>query len=402
MMGWQALVSVAYNDHSVFVIEGPIRNPYVFGNPVEGNLFLGREDVMRRLEELLSEARQSSSVILYGHRRMGKSSILRNLGGRFGPRTIIVDFNMQRVGRVRNTNELLFGLALKFYDAWCDSGHHNLAEPTEALFYDHNPYLAFDRFLGVLDRVRDRHRFIVTVDEFELIEQQINEQRVEMNLLAHWRGIIQTYPWLIMIFAGLHALEEMRQDYWSPLFGSVTAVDVSFLLYEAAWRLITQPAADFAIDYDADVVDQIIALTNGQPYLVQLIGHNLVTSFNRHLYEEGVSRDRRFTIHDLVAVINAPEFYRDGNAYFSGVWIQAATSQPNGQTTVLQSLSDGPLSLTEIAIATGMSFDLVRAALYTLQHHDVIVQRDGRHSYAVELMRRWALQRQQQEQTEHT
>ena len=57
-------------------------NPYVAGNPVIGELFVGREDIFRRLEELWAGSEQKPSIVLYGHRRMGKSSILHNLGAR--------------------------------------------------------------------------------------------------------------------------------------------------------------------------------------------------------------------------------------------------------------------------------------------------------------------------------
>ncbi|NER07224.1 MAG: ATP-binding protein, partial [Okeania sp. SIO3C4] len=75
---WQeALESIATNvgDKS---ITKPIENPYVIGDPVEGDLFVGREDTMRKLEELWVMSSQLQSVVLYGHRRMGKTSILRN------------------------------------------------------------------------------------------------------------------------------------------------------------------------------------------------------------------------------------------------------------------------------------------------------------------------------------
>ena len=43
---------------------------------------MGREDIMRHLDELWAGEGERSSVVLYGHRRMGKTSILQNLGAR--------------------------------------------------------------------------------------------------------------------------------------------------------------------------------------------------------------------------------------------------------------------------------------------------------------------------------
>jgi len=406
---WRRLVSQAGGEVGRAEEAGPVANPYVAGNPVTGDLFVGREDVLRRLEELWSGTGQKPSVVLYGHRRMGKSSILHNLGARFGPHVVVVDFNMQRVGLVAGTGELLYNLALALYDAqtsqtsevWETLEVFGLDEPDEERFIAHNPYTAFDRFLKHLDRVRARRRFIVTVDEFELIEALIAEGKLEARLLDFWRGLIQTYPWFVMAFAGLHTLQEMTRDYWHPLYGSVTGVPVSFLGHDAAWQLITQPTPDFPLDYDREAVECIIGLTHGQPYLVQLIGHGLVTRFNRQTFEEGVERERRFSLADAEAVITAREFYRDGDAYFTGVWRQAETSEPPGQTAVLRALAAKETrffgknlvsSQVEIARQAGLTPKEVERALETLARHDVVMEKDGRWQFTVELMRRWVAQ----------
>jgi len=381
-------------------LPGPIANPYVAGNPVTGDLFVGRKDILRRLEELWRGEGQKPSVVLYGHRRMGKSSILYNLGTRLGAQTVVVDFNIQRVGLVASTGELLYNLALALYDAQQTLGVSEtpraLDEPDEIRFTARTPYTAFDRFLKQLDRVRAGHRFIVTVDEFELIEAMIAEGQLEPRLLDFWRGLIQTYPWFVMAFAGLHTLKEMTRDYWHPLYGSVRRIPVSFLSRGAARRLITRPTPDFPLDYDTDAVEHIIALTHGQPYLVQLIGHGLVTRFNRQTFEEGVERERRFSLADVEAVIRAHEFYRDGDAYFTGVWRQAETSKPPGQTAVLRTLAQSEIgmSVEEIARQAGLVPEEVGRALETLARHDVVMmEADGRWQFTVELMRRWVTQK---------
>jgi hypothetical protein len=395
---WRRIISAEGGAVGRIDLSGPVENPYVLNNPVQGALFVGREDILRRLEELWTAAgAQVPSVVLYGHRRMGKSSILQNLGPRFGAGTTIVDFNLQRVGMVRSTGELLYNLALALYDSLPRAAQTELGEPEEERFTVHNPYTALDRFLRQLDGVRGPQRLIITLDEFELIEQRIAEGRLDPELIDFWRGLIQTYPWLIMALAGLHTLREMTHDYWNPLFGSVTPILVSFLTPGAARRLITEPAPDFAIDYDEAVIAQMIALTNGQPFLIQLIGHTLVTRFNRQTFETGVERARRFSLADLQAVIDTEEFYGSGNAYFSGIWDQAARSAPEGQHALLRALcrhsanTHAGMTLAELAAATGMEPEQIRAALATLRHHDVVAEQEGRYHYTVELMRRWVV-----------
>jgi hypothetical protein len=242
------------------------------------------------------------------------------------------------------------------------------------------------------------------VDEFELIEQMIHKGILEAGLLGFWRGLIQTYPWYVMCFAGLHTLREMTHDYWHPLFGSVQNIPVSFLPPAAAEQLITNPAPDFTLDYDDDVIATIIALTNGQPYLIQLICHNLVTRFNRQNAEAKGSRERRFSMADLDAVIHAAELFHDGNAYFFGIWRQAETTKPTWQTRVLQALqpqgspNEEPAGMTcaDLARASSLSQEATQQALETLQRHDIVrlTPEDERFVYTVELMRRWVAQRQ--------
>ncbi len=367
----------------------PVSNPYVYGNPVLGRLFVGREDVMRHLQAEWGHDGQCSSVIIYGHRRMGKSSILQNLGvgDRFGDRTIIVDFNMQRVGHVKSTGELLLYLALKLRDVCVARGLKGVGELREDDFFRLSPYVTFDRFLFRLDRARQDHRFIITVDEFEIIEKQIKEGRLEAQLLEHWRGAFTTYHWFIMAFAGLHTLEEMRHDFWSPLFACVHAIEVDFLSREAAEQLITKPSPDFAMDYTPQAVGRIAALTGGQPYLIQLICHTLVLRFNKQVFEESQKRERCFTETDVEAVIETPEFKRESSAYFNGVWEQAEESRE--QTAILKALSRRNLSFSSIVMETGLRQGMVEGGLDILRRRKVIRQRHGKYGYTVPLMCDW-------------
>ncbi len=376
----------------------PVPNPYVIANPVQGSLFIGREDVLRRIEELWGSGGQCPSVLLYGHRRMGKSSVLQNLSRlRLPQKSILVDFNLQRIGRVHSTAELLHALSLKLYDAARKAGlsGSDLSEPANADFLKsgQNPYLALDRFLDRLGALRDGHRFLVTIDEFELLEEQIDQGRIDPQLLSVFRGVVQTYPWLIIALAGLHRLEELRHDYWNPLFGSVSAIEVSFLSESAARTLITAPTPDFPLDYDGKAIARIYELTHGQPYLIQLICHSLVSRYNRMLSEDPVPPLRRFYLQDVEAVVSEAELFTDGLRYFQGVWDHAARSQPRGQAAVLSTLAPYPEGLhsDEILSQSGLASADLQAALRALVRHAVLQADDGRYRFTVELLRRWLL-----------
>lgn len=367
----------------------PLLNPYVAGNPVERENFFGREDIMLRLEELWRVPTQAPSIVLYGHRRMGKTSILRNLQAHIDSLSTVVNFNLQLFGNVQSTNELLYALAIELYDNLSVELRQTISEPDANRFLAYNPYQSLIQFLKQLNSVRENRRFIIAVDEFELLEALIDSGTIDPTLIQFWRGLIQTYPWIIMIFAGLHTLNEMQQDYWSPFFSSVTSIPVSFLSTQAACKLITQPSSDFEIEYDLEVVQRMIKLTNGQPYLLQLIGRALVSQYNRQRHEEARPREKRFNIEDLNSVVESPTFYREGDAYFSGVWSQVMASQPPGQSKVLVELCKHDLSDTQLVGKTSLDYQELQSMLEALQQHDVLQKVGNHYTYYVELMQLW-------------
>jgi hypothetical protein len=177
----------------------------------------------------------------------------------------------------------------------------------------------------------------------------------------------------------------MLHDYWNPLFGGVEKVHVGFLSPGAARELITNPAPAFDLEYDADLRVEIYRLSGGQPYLVQLLCHRLVTLFNTQNFESGEQRERRFHLADLQAVLDSSALFDNGHRYFSGVWAQAESA---AQRQILQTLAiASELDIT--SLRTGIEPAEFDAAIDALQRHDVVRIENGRCRYTVELMRRW-------------
>lgn len=392
---WLSLVSQGSGQlgHQVERSRRQVINPYVAGNPVLGSLFVGREEILRQLEELWLNPAQVDSVLLYGHRRMGKSSILKNLPDRLdSARNWVVQFNLQTVN-LANTGSLLYDLALALGDKLPRSQASSLNLPAEAAFQA-NFQRAFNQWLDALEPRLANHRFIVAIDEYELLETAMAAGQVDPELIPYLRGVIQSRPWFVLALAGLYTLQEKSEDYWHPLFASIKPRKVSFLSAAATKLLLTQPTDDFPLDYSPDCLAEIVRLTAGQPYLVQLIGQNLVGHFNRQVYEGQRDPDQPLALEDLGAVIQSPSFFEDGDAYFNGVWAQAH-DEPPGQQAILRALAPGPANREMLASRTGLAAAALGAALHTLEQHDV-VQNGGEQGYGftVELMRLWVLQHQ--------
>ncbi len=363
----------------------PVQNPYVTGDPVEGSLFVGRDDIMQQLEELWFINHQLQSVVLYGHRRMGKTSVLRNVNARLGSTTQLIYVNLLNLGEVtQGAGEVLLAI--------CDEIARATHQPAPA---DHDlltlPYPTFKRYLQALSQAPNAKGLIIALDEFERLEDLIQIGQLSPDFLAYLRGLVQMSPQIAFAFAGLHTLEEMTEDYFSPFFASIIPIRLSFLAPAATRQLLANPSDDFPLDYDPKVYDAIFHLTAGQPYLVQLLGFQLVRRYNTQVFEQGRDRSHQFTLADLDAITTDPDLFTQGRYYFTGVW-QEAAKIPAGQQAVLRAIAPAGLSLATLRHQTQLAEVTLAAAIVTLQRHDVIHEVNQQWAIKVELFRRWLMQ----------
>jgi hypothetical protein len=409
----QALLQVAGEVGEISITK-PVTNPYVVGDPVQGNLFVGREDVLRQLEELWVMGHQLQSVVLYGHRRMGKTSILLNAANCSGSGVKVAYVNLLSLGdSPQGVGEVLMAISDAISEAV------GCTPPADADLLN-LPYRTFERYLKhVVETCLPQDArsavgtslqgLIVALDEFEKIEELIEAQKIPKDFMGYLRGLVQMSSKVAFAFAGLHTLEEMTADYFQPFFASVIPIHVGFLQPGATRQILANPTdensssaippvggkegGEFPLDYTPEALDQIYALTAGQPYLVQLVGFQLVRRYNDYVFEQGRPREPVFTVEDVEAVINDPEFFKRGRYYFDGVWGQAARGA-SGQQAILKALASHPegLSLDALAQVTGMEEETLQEALKTLKRHDVVQEREGGWQIIVELFRRWVLQ----------
>jgi hypothetical protein len=367
------------------VINKPVNNPYVIGDPVMGNLFVGREDIIRRLEEIWLRSLQLQSVVIYGHRRMGKTSILRNAANSLDNQVKVAYVNLLKLGDVtQGVGEVLMAISDEI------SQVVNIPTPNDDDLLK-LPVPTFNRyFKEVIKNLSGG--LIIALDEFEKIENLIKDKKIPANFMDLLRGLLQESPQVAFAFAGLHTLDEMTADYFHPFFGSVINIRVGFLSRGATGQILANPAIeDFLLDYTPEALDNIYDLTYGQPYLVKLIGFHLVRLYNDFVFEQGRNRDPFFTVEDVETVVNKPEFFTGGRNYFNGVWGQAGENNDHTQQVILIHLAKYPqgLSLNDLVELTRIDESNLQTALDTLTRHDVIAENQGRWRIIVELFRRW-------------
>jgi GAF domain-containing protein/AAA+ ATPase superfamily predicted ATPase len=290
-----------------------IPNPYIVGPPVRSDrMFRGREDIFEFVSQNLSGADQDRALVLHGQRRTGKTSILYQLaGGRLGENCVPVFIDMQELALIESTAEFLDEVAYRIVRAAQNAG---IAIQAPHLGDKTAPHtMAFSRFLDELEASLGQRRAVIMFDEFEVIESKIREGKLDKNVLQYLRSLLQHRTRLTFIFTGAHRLEEMGHDYWSVFFNIALYRRVSFLRREEAVRLIRDPVAD-ALDIEKQAVDEIIRLTRGHPYFIQLICWALVNHCNAQKRNAATIDDVNQAVREILAA---------GEAHFAYIWTQA-------------------------------------------------------------------------------
>lgn len=377
------------------LLRTPTLNPYEGYSrlPVTGSTFSGRSGVIRQIENYWNSGGLTPVIVLYGHRGMGKTSILRSLAKKKYTDNIYVYLDMQIIGWVSHSGQVLLDVAEAVHKSLSQYGFDIGPVPDSTLYSDLNT--AICSFNLLLDRIAPNmteiKRLILAIDEFELIDKGIHEGKFNTGLLLYLRSINQQYQWLGLIFAGLHTLEEMGGDYWYAFRDQAQYLRVSYLTRDDTLKLITQPHPDFLLKYQTALIDEIYRLTYGQPYLVQLLCWELVNRWNERFLAKGESIPRVLTAGDLEPVL-IPAFYQAAGYYFDGVWGNATKNEQDLMRILAQ--FPNPIAKQEIeTVAPKAGFlrdpNIMRETLKLLFQHDIITEDETGFRFASELMRRW-------------
>lgn len=390
---WREILNRAGGIVGEEILRRPVLNPYVgySGLPVIGSAFIGRVDILRQIENYWATGTLTPVLIVYGHRRMGKTSILRNLDHRTATDSLLVYLDMQDSTLVEHSGDFLLEIAEAIYRTAVNVGLSVDAEPKPASFSTLN---RARRSLNVLLRslapYMTSRRLILAIDEFELIETSMIEGDIDPVVLGYLRAINQEHAWLSLVFAGLHTLGEMGGDYQNAFYAQTEHVPVRYLSEAETVNLITQPDPNFALEYSDELLAELYRLTGGQPFLIQRLCWELVNGWNECFMEEGAFTPRVLELADLEPVLTS-DFYRGASYYFTGVW-ENVTEAEQAVMRVLAADTEHVWTLENLAATLGEAPEVVGETLNRLRDHDVIPQDLYEFRFASELMRRWVAQ----------
>ena len=278
-------------------------NPYVFDSPIMAReLFFGRDDIFRSIKEALIDREQDNLIILYGQRRIGKTSVLHQVGHRLSEQYISVLIDLQSVP-FDSIEGFLWEAASTIQQALQRDIDVKVELPSRDQFLA-DPQHAFGRdFLTRIEEALGDRYLILMLDEAQLIQEKTQQGPWEDDAFEYFFNFIRQHARLGLI------LSIESQEF--PSLSSVgIQKKVGFLNRDEAVKLVVQPVQGI-LTYDPEAVERILSLTSGHPYYVQLLCHSLFAYCQR-------VNTSAVTLTDVEAIL--PEVVERAGSDFQFLW----------------------------------------------------------------------------------
>ncbi len=327
-------------------------NPYVAGNAVGGSdAFVGREDVIRAVVRALAEP-QNQGLVLYGQRRIGKTSILQHLAAtlpaRSGHRPVYFDLQDKAASSL---DEVLADLACEIAEAL---GLPDPAPGTDVEAWFRDAWLP--QILGALP---EGVSLVVLFDEFDVLVD-VQAKQAAAALFPYLRKLLEkNAPRLRAVFVFGRNIDDL-ENVAHALFKGIPSWQVSLLGRKDAEALIRLSEANGTVAWSEEAVGAAWGLTHGHPLLLQaLCGQVWV-----HAREDRPPEDatRPVSAEEVEAAVE-PTLSSSRNA-FEWLW----RGLPPGTRVVAAALAQaGPEAVEEEALHQVLRENGVRVIIRELQ-----------------------------------
>ncbi|MBD2487472.1 ABC transporter substrate-binding protein [Aulosira sp. FACHB-615] len=286
-----------------------IANPYIIGIPIEEpEKFFGRKDLFAVIQDNL---RQNVQLIsLYGQRRIGKSSVLKQIPkniDRDSQEFIFVNFDCQDATNC-SIHELIHKIARAIVEKLKKDKEQIDIPSEEKLKKDIKIFQ--NQFLFPVYRLLNNAKLILLLDEFDvLIEDETAYKEVIswiQSLLKHDKQLF------IIVVVGRHIDKLDTLDTLLSFLKKAPNQEIGFLDKDSTEKQITKPAEGI-LKYEPEAISAIFQLSAGHPYFTQVICRTL---FN-------VARERdKWTITrtDIESIVNRVFQDDDAHAGLAGFW----------------------------------------------------------------------------------
>jgi len=240
------------------------RNPYVIGRPIDQQLFFGRESLFSTIQGYIQ--RNSKIILLHGQRRIGKSSVIKNIphGLNNLHEFLFVTFNLEHYSQ-KSLSEILADLAQEIlHDLSLDNENIKLPEITEL---ELDSGIFSHQFLPQVYQLLENKNLVLVVDEFDALINSSNPELLE-QVYKYLSSLTNSHKKLFLIL--LIEQRSVNKHRISKIFKDVPVREIGLLNEESTTNLIIKPAENI-LEYEEDAIKAIFDLSAGHPYFTQAI-----------------------------------------------------------------------------------------------------------------------------------
>ena len=374
---WLRLVEQEQIEYRKQFASTPLPNPFLAGNPLQPRdhgLFKGRRDIIAAIEEHIINPDRSTTLLLYGRRRIGKTSTLLNLPRLLSSQFVPVFIDFQDAKWRESDVVFCYQLACSLTNELrAQNASLDLKEPHLEQFEQY-PFTALDEALDSTEEITQQLKksILLTFDEYERLEEGLKAGRLTTAILDQLRHIVQHRRNITVLFSGSHRFEELHGIAWSDYLINVKTLELSFLPTEDARALLTEPVSELV--YHPGAIERVLALTHCQPYLLQAVAFELVNSLNSQNRLEAQVKDIEVAAEKVLV---------GAQAYFDYTWREECSEE---EKAVLRAFAANG--------ATRLSVSQDSEAVRSLCHKDILENAGQRHRFTIELFRRWIVNTQ--------
>jgi AAA domain len=241
-------------------------SPYALDVPATGGRFFGREAVLRKLLD-----RKDTSFTIVGPRRIGKTSLLRQVLRWIERRN--PEENTLRTGWVtctkyKNTLDVVSDILRAFYESGTER---------EALRLDVRPS-RIHSFPNVIARMARRHsRVALFIDEVDYIVEM--DERQGYECLSLLKSAFDNENCQVF-FAGFRAASRARSDIRSPLYGFTQFEELKPLTMPESRDMVRRPFQNLGLGLSDLVVQAIAEESAGHPQVITMFCDTLVNLYS--------------------------------------------------------------------------------------------------------------------------
>lgn len=358
----------------------PQKNPYVLGRPVNQALLFGRESLFVDIRRYLQQHKQV--IVLYGQRRIGKSSVVRNITDKlkdlqenFAFVTFSLEYySQQSLGRIlaELAKEIISDLSLE---------QENIKIP-EITDLESDDGVFSKEFLPQVYQALNGKNLVLLLDDFDIFIN--NHPEIILKLFyENLFSIIQNTQKLFVILLMDHRLFNISKKIRS-FENIVTVKEIKLLDQNTTTNLIKQPAQNI-LEYGDDAIQAIFRLSAGHPYFTQVICFAI---FSRA--RENNKLNDKVNREDVEAIIDkAIELAEAGLSWF---WEEFSILEKVVLSAVAESqhTSEDYLDLIKVNKAHLDMNLIIKAKEYLKENEFLDKTKDEK--VKIELFRKWILQ----------